>query len=73
MRVIKGKTSSSERTKRSPTGRLNGKWRCLRSSAFWLLFSGVLLQGLGGFVPGTYLPCELCIFSKELALKIYSR
>lgn len=42
----------------SEDNRGNTKWACLRRRAFWLLFSGVLLQGLGGFVPGTYLPCE---------------
>jgi hypothetical protein len=43
----------------SAVQRPTNKWKCFRSSAFWLLFCGVLLQGLGGFVPGTYLPCEL--------------
>jgi len=33
-------------------------WGFLRGRAFWLLACGVVLQGLGGFVPGTYLPCE---------------
>lgn len=41
------------------------KWKCFKSSAFWLLFCGVLLQGLGGFVPGTYLPCESGLFSQD--------
>jgi hypothetical protein len=58
MRLLKGSPSNSDRTRRIPTERETGKWRCLRSSAFWLLFTGVLLQGLGGFVPGTYLPCR---------------
>lgn len=41
----------------NPVQRPTNKWKCFKSSAFWLLFCGVLLQGLGGFVPGTYLPC----------------
>ncbi|WVQ98835.1 hypothetical protein IAU59_005966 [Kwoniella sp. CBS 9459] len=31
-------------------------WSFLNRSAFWLLWSGVLFQGLGAFMPGTYLP-----------------
>lgn len=33
-------------------------WAFLRGKAFWLLWIGVLSQGLGGFMPGTYLPGE---------------
>lgn len=40
------------------------KWRCVKSSAFWLLCCGVFLQGLGSFVPGTYLPCESVLFAE---------
>ncbi|WVR05138.1 hypothetical protein IAU60_002150 [Kwoniella sp. DSM 27419] len=31
-------------------------WGFLRRPAFWLLWSGVLFQGLAAFVPSTYLP-----------------
>ncbi|OCF41432.1 hypothetical protein I317_04733 [Kwoniella heveanensis CBS 569] len=31
-------------------------WSFMRHAAFWLLWSGVLFQGLGAFMPGTYLP-----------------
>lgn len=62
MRILKGRPSTSDRHRRVPTERATGKWRCLRSSTFWLLFTGVLLQGLGGFVPGTYLPCRFQIY-----------
>jgi hypothetical protein len=34
------------------------EWTFLRGKAFWLLWIGVLIQGLGGFMPGTYLPGE---------------
>ncbi len=34
------------------------RWNFLATRAFWTLFLGVLLQGLGGFVPPTSLPCK---------------
>jgi hypothetical protein len=48
-------------------------WSFLRSGPFYILFIGNFLQGLGNFIPGTYLPsascsprpcrrCSLCLF-----------
>lgn len=34
------------------------KWWYLSSGTFWLLWCGVLFQGLAAFMPGTYLPGE---------------
>lgn len=57
MRRLRQRNRREADTLPSPdNSRGNAKWDCLRRRAFWLLFSGVLLQGLGGFVPGTYLP-----------------
>ena len=34
------------------------QWGFLTSTTFWLLWCGVLCQGLAAFMPGTYLPGE---------------
>ncbi|KAK6903067.1 hypothetical protein I204_07796 [Kwoniella mangroviensis CBS 8886] len=46
--------SSSSSSSRRPRPKVN--WGFMRRSAFWLLWAGVLFQGLAAFMPVTYLP-----------------
>lgn len=41
-----------------------------KHAAFWILWAGVLFQGLAAFVPGTYLPGESDTWRRGLALTL---